>query len=69
MESHDLNLGDEIYAIGSLTGVYEDTIDEMRLDLIAVDKVKKGDVFSFKSKSLLRRNDKIYKLIAVEEIL
>jgi putative protease len=53
--------------IGETTGVYEGTIDEMRLDLEPVEKVVKGDVFSIKTDELLRRNDKVYKIVYVTE--
>ncbi len=67
MESHDLKLGDEVYVIGETTGVYEDMLEEIRLDLKPVQQVVKGDVFSFKTKDVLRRNDKVYKITYVEE--
>ncbi len=62
METHELAKGDEIYVIGPTTGVYEDRVEEMRLELDPVEQVKKGDVFSLKTKSVLRRNDKVYKV-------
>jgi putative protease len=67
MESHDLKLGDEVYVIGETTGVYEDMLEEIRLDLKPVQQVVKGDVFSIKTKDVLRRNDKVYKITYVEE--
>lgn len=69
METQELQRGDAVYIIGPTTGVYEDKMEEMRLDLKPVDKVEKGDVFSFKTKEVLRRNDKIYKVIEVEDFL
>lgn len=63
LESHDLQLGDDIYVIGDTTGVYEDKIEEIRLELKPVEKVIKGDVFSMATKEILRRNDKVYKII------
>jgi len=67
LETHELNLGDNVYVIGETTGVYEDEIQEMRLDLKPVKQVVKGDVFSIKTKDILRRNDKVYKITYVEE--
>jgi putative protease len=67
LESHDLKLGDEVYVIGETTGVYEDKLQEIRLDLKPVQQVVKGDVFSIKTGEMLRRNDKVYKIIYVEE--
>ena len=69
MDTGALAKGDNIYIIGPTTGVYEDKIEEMRLELLPVDEVKKGDLFSFKTKEILRRNDKVYKVIEVEDIL
>lgn len=63
MESHDLKTGDNIYIIGETTGVYEDTIHEMRLELKPIEQVKKGDVFSIPTKEIIRRNDKVYKIV------
>lgn len=67
LETHDLKVGDSIYVIGETTGVYEDLVEELRLDLKSVEQVVKGDVFSLKTKDILRRNDKVYKITYVEE--
>jgi len=69
MDTKEIAVGDNIYIMGPTTGVYEDKIGEMRLDLKPVKRVKKGDVFSFKTKEIVRRNDKLYKIIEVEDIL
>ncbi len=65
LETGDLNLGDGFYVIGESTGVYEDVISEMRLDLKPVEKVVKGDIFSIQTKEIVRRNDKVYKIVPV----
>ena len=67
LETHDLKLGDKFYVIGETTGVYEGKVDEIRLDLKPVEQVVKGDVFSIKTNEILRRNDKVYKIVMVEE--
>ncbi len=69
LESHDLELGDKFYIQGETTGVYEGEVDEMRVDLQPVNKVTKGDVFSIKTKETVRRNDKMYKIVMVEEMI
>jgi putative protease len=69
LESHELAVGDKFYIQGETTGVYEGEIDEMRLDLKPVEKVIKGDLFSIKTKEVVRRNDKLYKIEVVEEII
>jgi len=63
IESHSLKVGEEIKIIGDTTGVYEDIIKEVRLDLEPVEEVKKGDVCSFATKELVRRGDKLYKVV------
>jgi len=69
LESHELEVGDKFYIQGPTTGVYEGEVDEMRLELKPVPKVVKGDLFSMKTSDLVRRNDKLYKIIEVEEII
>lgn len=68
IDTHDLKVGDEIYVIGESTGVYEDTIKELRLEMDPVASVQKGDVFSFPTHDLVRRNDKLYKLVTVDQV-
>ncbi len=66
MDSRDLNLGDPIMVIGPTTGVYEDTLSEIRVDLGTVSQTVKGDYCSIPVKSLVRRGDKVYKIINSE---
>lgn len=63
LETGELNVGDDIYIIGPTTGVYEDTVKELRFDLQPVEKVEKGQLFSMPTNVLVRRNDKLYKII------
>ncbi|MCF8298940.1 MAG: U32 family peptidase [Saprospiraceae bacterium] len=63
IETHDLNVDDKIIITGPTTGVYEDTITEIRVDLKNVNKAEKGDVCSIPTKEIVRRNDKLYKVI------
>ena len=44
METHELNVGDEIMIIGPTTGVYEDTVKEIRVDLLPVNQTVKGEL-------------------------
>lgn len=67
IETNSLSIGDEILIIGPTTGVYEDSVKEIRVDLKTTNNAQKGDVCSFAVKSLVRRSDKVYKMIAVEE--
>lgn len=67
METQSLNLGDEIKIIGPTTGVYEDQIQEIRVDLKNVEQTIKGDDCSIPVKELVRRGDKVYKVVEVTE--
>ncbi len=57
-----LKVGDEIMVIGETTGVYRDTIRELRTDRDPVPEVHQGDRFSFASSQLLHRGDKVYRI-------
>ncbi|MFA6201500.1 MAG: peptidase U32 family protein [Bacteroidales bacterium] len=63
LEAQHLSVGDEILITGETTGAYEDIIDEIRVELKPVEKVEKGTYFSFKTKKLVRRNDKLFKIV------
>ncbi len=63
MESHGLKVGEEIKIIGETTGVYESVIDEVRLDRNPVAEVVKGDLCSIQTKQIVRRGDKLYKVV------
>lgn len=67
VESHDLAVSDEIKIIGETTGVYEDRIREIRLDLDSVEKVEKGNLCSIPVKNVVRRNDKVYKVVRADK--
>ncbi len=60
-------VGDEFLIIGATTGAYEDTANELRVDLKAVDRVQKGEFFSLKTEVPIRRNDKLYKMEIVDK--
>ncbi len=66
LEAHNLKVGDEILITGETTGAYEDIVEEIRENLEPVPEVKKGALFSIKTKELIRRNDKVYKIVEVE---
>ncbi|MFA8449612.1 MAG: U32 family peptidase [Bacteroidales bacterium] len=63
LEANHLSVDDEIRILGSTTGVYEDKIEEIRVDLKPVEKAEKGVLCSIKVKELLRRGDKLYKVV------
>lgn len=58
-----LEINDKIMVIGATTGVVEEIISEIREDLIPVEKVKQGSLFSIRVNTLVRRGDKLYKII------
>jgi len=63
LEAQSLSVGDEILITGDTTGAYEDTVKEIRVKLEPVDKVDKGTYFSIKTTELIRRNDKLFKIV------
>ena len=63
MEEGELSVGDDILIIGTTTGVYEDKLSEIRLDLMPVEKVEKGVLCSIPVKELVRRGDQIFKWV------
>ncbi len=63
-ESQSLMIGDEIMITGPTTGYIQMTVEEIRLDGIFTDKVKKGDVFSIRVKDKIRPSDKLYKMVS-----
>lgn len=66
LETGELSIDDEIIILGSTTGVYEDKIKEIRVDLKKVEKAVKGDFFSIPTTEIIRRGDKLYKIKDVE---
>lgn len=66
LEAQSISVGDEILITGETTGAYEDHIKEMRVKLESVEKVEKGTYFSMKTNELIRRNDKLFKIVPTE---
>ena len=66
METQDLKVGDDIMIIGPTTGVYEDKVSEIRVDLKPVKSTEKGELCSIPVKDVIRRGDKVYKVIDAE---
>lgn len=63
IQTNELQKGDEIHIIGPTTGVYEGEADEIRVDLKSVETAQKGEAVSFKTNELVRRGDKVYKIV------
>jgi putative protease len=68
VETNDLQIDDEYVIIGSTTGVYEDIIKEIRVDLKKTNIAQKGDTCSIPTQSTVRRNDKLYKIVPMCEM-
>lgn len=63
LEAGELKVGDEIVIIGPTTGVVEHTITDMRVNDKNVETAPKTSRVSFKLDTLIRRSDKVYKLV------
>ncbi len=63
METGTLSKGDEIMVTGPTTGVIKMKAEELRVEDAEVDKVRKGDLFTFVVPEKVRRADKLYKLV------
>ena len=67
METQSLKVGDEILITGPTTGAVFQTVDEIRVDLKAVEETVKGEKFSIKVDEKIRPSDKLFKLVRVEK--
>ncbi|MCX6287899.1 MAG: U32 family peptidase [Bacteroidetes bacterium] len=63
MESGNLSKGDRIYIQGPTTGVIDFTVSEIRVDLKEVKKTVKGEFCSIPLDVMLRRADKVFKIV------
>ncbi|MFC2086924.1 U32 family peptidase [Bacteroidota bacterium] len=63
IETGELEVGDEILVIGPTTGVLETTVKEIRVNLEKVNRTIKGDNCSIPIDTVIRRSDKLYKLV------
>lgn len=65
LEAGNLEVGDEILITGPTTGVIETTVKELRVDMQSVEKAEKGASVSTPIAEIVRRADKVYKMIPV----
>jgi U32 family peptidase len=63
MESGILESGDKIYIQGPTTGVVEMKVTGIRVDLKEVNKTNKSEICSIPVNTLIRRADKVYKIV------
>jgi len=67
LETGSVKAGDSLYVIGKTTGVVELKLDNFMIDSAFVPKASKGDKITFECEELIRENDKVYKIVEVEE--
>ncbi len=63
IENDEISVGDEILIIGPTTGVLETRVSELRVENKNVESVAKGVFCSLPINSVVRRSDKLYKVI------
>jgi putative protease len=63
METGSLKTGDEILITGPTTGVIQMPVTEIRVDDKQVKQTRKGEYFSIRVDQVIRRSDKLYKLV------
>ena len=68
VEAAEMKVGDKLLITGPTTGALFLTLEEARVDLKPVDVVKKGQRVSFKVDEKIRPSDKLYKLVAPEDL-
>lgn len=68
MEAGELHVGDEVIITGPTTGALPITIEEIRVDLKAVEMTKKGERFSIKISEKIRPSDKMFLWKNVEDV-
>ncbi len=67
IEATPLNVGDHALFMGETTGVVEMTIDSVLVDDKAVESVEQGIKCSVKTEEVIRRGDKLYKMVDVQQ--
>lgn len=65
---NELAVGDRYMVIGQTTGVYEDTLSELRVDQQSTQRVAQGADFSFPTAQPLHRGDKVYKVVETVDL-
>lgn len=63
IETGNLKPGDQIVILGNTTGVLDETVREIRVDEKPVLQAQKGDTCSIPVSTIVRRSDKLYKII------
>ena len=68
MESGSLRTGDEILITGPTTGVIQIPVNEIRVDDKRVEEALKGEHFSIRVDQVIRRSDRLYKLVDADQV-
>jgi putative protease len=68
LEAGTLETGDEVLITGPTTGVLECKVVEMQIEHRKVARVEKGQHFSLAVPRVIRRSDKLYKLVDADRI-
>lgn len=63
LEAGEISVGDELLVTGPTTGALEFRATELRLDSGAVERVRKGDIFSVPVPAKVRPSDRLYLLL------
>ena len=63
IETGTIELGDQLVILGPTTGVIETTIKELRVNEESCQSARKGERCSFPVEEVVRRSDKVYKLV------
>ncbi len=67
IEASPLSRGEVALFLGETTGVVEQTVEDIMFEEKIVESVSQGQYCSIKSNSLVRRGDKLYKMVAAQE--
>lgn len=66
IESYSLKIGDKVLIIGPTTGVVETEITELMVNELVANEAKQGMECTFPLDQLIRKSDKLYKVVAAE---
>lgn len=67
IEAGSLNVNEDVLIIGSTTGVEDLKVEELRVNLVNVQLAKQGELVSLPVTQIVRRSDKIYRLVDTDE--
>ncbi len=68
-EASELRVNDEILITGPTTGIIRGKVNEIRVDLKKVNATAKGERFSIPLDEMIRRSDKLYKIVNASEVI